>query len=104
LAHGVLEHRIRDWDQSNLFFQAVLGLASLSESLGEAVDGFVPGKPPAKGHTPVPPDHVVVLALLGALRVKGVVDAALADALTEPEGVATRPTPTSGPSLREILR
>ena len=98
----VLDRRLRDWDHGNLFFQAVLGLASWSEDLEEAVARYVPGAPAPEGSDAVAADDPWVLALLGALRVKGLVDRALAEGAVESEESA----PASGeePALRSLLR
>lgn len=98
-----LDDRVRDWDDGNLFFQAVVGIASLSSDFDRALDRYVPGAPATPGDFIPPPDDDFVLAVLGAVVVKERLDTALAQAAAAipkvDEGGSSVPTP-----LRALLR
>jgi len=103
VAAPALDGRIRDWDRGNLFFQAMVGLASLSGELDALMERYVPGEPAPEGVEPLAVDDPFVLAAVGAVRLKERLDAVLAEAAAD----VTRPsaeTPVDRAPLRALLR
>lgn len=98
-----LDQRIRDWDDGNLFFQAVVGLASFSSDLQGLLDRYVPGAPPREGDPVIRPDDPFVLALVGAVHLQAKVDAALAEA-GDGRDLPASASPGGRAPLRTLLR
>lgn len=94
----MLDSRPDAFDDRNLFFHALLGLAAAGEQLDRALAVAAPD-----GEATVPPDHPWLLCLLGAVAFRQRLAAIVASAVPDRADAAGDPGAERAP-LRELLR